>query len=220
MASTTTAPSTASTSADDSFSPFDWIQLHSKALTVVLVGGLVVGAGYALWKRSIAIKEERAEQAYFQALRTTQSGNPQLAEADMEKLITRYAGTAAATQAAMNLAILQFESGNYAKGLSVLEKVKASGVPKTFEASVEGLIAAGLVDSGKPADGAARYRVAADKAPFPAEHDTYLAEAARALLVAGRKEEALAIWKELGANEDSPAYAEAHVRIGELTAAQ
>lgn len=217
MASTTTAPSSPGSRAD-SITPFEWIQLHSKALTIALVVALAAGAGYALWKRSAAIKEERAEKAYFQALRSAQSGNQQLAQSDLEKLIGRYSGTSAATQGAISLATLHFEARNYAKGIQVLESIKAQGAPESFIASIDALIAAGYSDNGKHAEAAASYRSAAEKAEFPADRDAYLAEAARELTAASRPQDALAIWRRLAENPESATAPEAHVRIGELTA--
>jgi predicted negative regulator of RcsB-dependent stress response len=217
MPSTTATPATAPVR-DESPTPFEWIQLHSRALTIVLVAGIAVGAAYALWKRSGAIKEDRAEKAYFQALRAVQSGNAPVAAQELDRLVTRYAGTSAATQAAMTLATIRFRDGKHAEGIQVLEKLKAEGVPESFEASIEALVAAGLADQGKFDDAAARYRVAAGKAQFPADRDSFLAEAARSLMSANKRPEALAIWSSLASDPDSPQIAEARVRVGELTA--
>lgn len=219
MATTTTAaPTPAQTSRDESITPFEWIQLHSKALTILLVVALALGAGYALWKRSLAIKEENAEKAYYQALRAAQGGNAQAAETELQRLVTRYAGTASATQGAMSLATLRYEAGKHAEGIKVLEQIQAEGVPESFQASVEALIAAGYSDMGKHPESAAKYRLAADKANFPADRDSYLGEAARQLAAANQPQEALAIWKGIAENPDSPGSAEARVRIGELAA--
>ena len=53
MSSTVTP--TAPVQRDETLSPFEWIQLHSRALTIVLVTGVAVGLAWALWKRSDAI---------------------------------------------------------------------------------------------------------------------------------------------------------------------
>lgn len=203
---------------DDEFSAFDWIQEHSKALTIVLVAGLAIGAAFALWKRSGAIKEDRAERAYFVALRAMQGGNAAAGTTDLNRLITRYAGTAAATQAAMTLATMHYDEGKHTEGVAVLERVQREGVPRQFEASIEALVASGLSDQGKFEEAAGRYRSASEKAVFPADRDAYLAESARSLTSASKPQEALSIWQQLAADPDSPVVPEAKVRIGELTA--
>lgn len=204
--------------ADDSLTPFEWIQLRSRALTIVLVAGLAIGAAFALWKRSVAIKEENAERAYYQALRTGQAGNAQATETELRRLVTRYAGTAAATQGAMSLAILKYDAGKNAEGVKVLEDVQREGVPESFAASIEALLAAGLSNQGQHVEAATRYRAAAEKALFPAERDSYLAESARSMMAANRPQDAIPIWKAIAENPDSPGAFEARVRLGELTA--
>jgi predicted negative regulator of RcsB-dependent stress response len=215
MSSTPVPPAT---SQDATLSPLDWLQIHSKKLTIGVIAALVVAAGIALWKRSEAIKQERAEQAYYAALRGGQTGNMAQVQTELGRIVTRYGGTNAGTQAAMSLATMQYEAGNYAAGIQSLENAKAAGVPDVFKASVEALIASGLADQGKPAEAAARYEAAARMAQFETDKHVYRAEAARSLMVANRNAEALAIWKELMTDPESPVAAEARVRVGELGA--
>ena len=47
----------------------------------------------------------------------------------------------------------------------------------------------------------------------------YLADAARTLALAGKKDEALKIWQDLSVKLESPVLAEAKLRVGELSAA-
>lgn len=219
MPTATATPSTPpapTTSRDESFSPLEWMQLHSRELTFAFVALVVIGGGVLFWKRSVAIKNERAEKAYFQSLRSVQAGNPQLALSDLQKVVTRYNGTAAAAQAAMSIAQIQYEAGKPAEGIKVLQQVGSSGSAKPFAASIEGLIADGLSNEGKFAEAAARYQAAAEKAEYKADKDLMRANAARALQAAGKGSDALKIWRELAADPESGQLAEANVRIGEL----
>ena len=217
MATVTTTPDSIAERADQ-FSAFEWIQLHSRELTFALIGLVAVGAGIAFYKRSGAIKEERAERAYYTAMRSSQAGNKPLAIADLDKVILRYNGTAAAALAAMSSAELQYDAGRPAEGVKSLQKVSADGAAKPFAASIAALLADGLVDQGKASEAATKYREAAEKAVFPADRDIYLANAARALQAAGKKDEALKLWQQLASDAESVQSAEAHVRIGELSA--
>jgi len=62
------------------------------------------------------------------------------------------------------------------------------------------------------------YQKAAAKAPYKTDHDVFMASAARALTTAGKTDEAKKIWTELAKDDQSPASAEARVRLGEIDA--
>lgn len=192
-----------------------WARDHVAAVAigaVVVVAG-VVGATVA--KRSADIKETRAEQSLFAAQQSFTSGNMPLAQSDLEKLLARYDGTRAADQAALLLTQIHYQAGQVDSGLALLAGMTRSG-PEG--AAVDALRAAGLESQSKPAEAAQAYMEAARKAGAGSVGDGYRAEAARVLAASGKKEEALAIWRGLAADEDSFYAAEAHVRIGELTA--
>jgi predicted negative regulator of RcsB-dependent stress response len=170
-----------------------------------------------MWRRSDAIKEQRAEQSLVAAARSFQSGNMPLAQSDLEKLVARYGSTSAGSQARLLLAQILYDQGKVDSGLKVLEDV-GSGPGGAFQASVHGLRAAGLEQSGKNAEAGAEYERAAGAARGDVERDSYRADAARAFTAAGDTAKAVSIWQALAANEESPVSAEAKLRIGELTA--
>jgi hypothetical protein len=132
-------------------------------------------------------------------------------------LIVRYEGTPSAAQAAMLLAQTYYDAGKPQDGIDRLVKVQ-KGVGKTFQPSIESLIADGYDMLGKPLDAAKHYREAAARTPFPADKANYLASAARSLQVAGEKAQAIQIWTDIAADPENPVAGEARVRLGELTA--
>ncbi|HET6681486.1 MAG TPA: tetratricopeptide repeat protein [Gemmatimonadaceae bacterium] len=187
-------------------------------LTAVIIGAVVVVAGIvgiSVARRSAAIKETRAEQALFAAQQSFTAGNLPLAQSDLQKMLARYDGTRAADQASLLLAQIHYQAGQVDSGLVLLGKMTSAG-PEG--AAVDALRAAGLETQNKLDDAAAAYQAAAQKAGAGSVADGYRAEAARVLATAGKKDEALAIWRELANDEESFYAAEAHVRIGELTA--
>ncbi len=211
-----TSPNLAARSAGVEESISDWITANWR---VVAIGAAVVAAaagGLWLYNRSQALKEENAEKAYFAAQQSAASGNLDLARADLEKMVGRYAGTNAGTMGAMMLAQIQFDQGKAADGVKTLTSASGSA-PATMKAAIEGLIGAGLSQQGKELEAVPHYQKAAELTAG-ADHDQYLAEMARSYQAAGKTTEARKIWADLAAQPDSPRNLEARVRLGELDA--
>jgi tetratricopeptide (TPR) repeat protein len=217
MANTASARPAARPLGDDESSLIDWFRSHARLATYAAVTLLALAAATYMWRRSNAIKNERAEQALVSAARTFNAGNLPLAQSDLERVIQRYGSTGAGAQARLLLAQILFDQNKVDSGLKVLERVGA-GPGGAFAASVHALRAGGLEQSGKPAEAAAEYERAAEAARGDVERDTYRADAARAYTTAGQAPKALEIWRALAADEKSAMSAEAKLRIGELSA--
>jgi len=217
MADTASARPAARHLDDDGSAIFDWIRSHSRLATYVGVAILAVAGAMYMWRRSDAIKQERAEQALLSAARSFSSGNLPLAQSDLEKLVARYGSTSAGAQARLLLAQILYEQNKVDSGLKVLDAV-GSGPGGAFAASVHALKAAGFEQSNKSAEAGAEYERAAAAARGNVERDSYRADAARAYTAAGDTTKALAIWNALAADEQSPVSGEAKLRVGELTA--
>ncbi|MEW5918759.1 MAG: tetratricopeptide repeat protein, partial [Gemmatimonadota bacterium] len=134
MADTASARPAARPLDGDGSAFFDWIRTHSRAATYVAVGVVAVAAAVYMWRRSDAIKEQRAEQSLIAAARTFQSGNRPLAQSDLEKLVARYGSTSAGAQGRLLLAQILYDQGKVDSGLKVLENVGA-GPGGAFAAS-------------------------------------------------------------------------------------
>jgi tetratricopeptide (TPR) repeat protein len=80
------------------------------------------------------------------------------------------------------------------------------------------LVAVGYENLNQFGDAAKEYEAAADAARFDADRDLARANAARAYQAGGQREPAIKIWQDIIKNPNSPAAAEGHVRLGELTA--
>lgn len=188
----------------------------------ILIGAILVLAGIGgtwMWRRSAEIKETRAAEAYATAEAAFGAGNPQLAQPELEKAVTRFRGTAGGTQSAMLLARILFDQGKYDDGLKALNEALGAS-PSTLRASLHGLIGAGLEASGKPAEAATAYERAAETAAFREDQELYRMEAARNHLEAGNLTAAKGLYEGVAARDDSPFLGEAKVRLGEITGKQ
>ena len=191
----------------------EWARANSSKLSI---GGIVLVALAAvgmLWRASADKKEVRASQALASAQAVVQSGNAALAQSDLQALLRRYGGTSAAIQARLLLAQVHFGQGKVEDGLRELNEIKSPGL---YAASVHALRAAGLEQSGKPAEAAAEYEKASEAATAPIAKAAYRSDAARSYLAAGNRDAAKRIWESIAGDDSNPFAGEARVRIGEL----
>ena len=191
----------------------EWFMLHKSEATWAVVGLAIIIGGFWYYERSQSIKGQRAETAYFQA---RQSAGGQ-GDSALQKVVTRYDGTNAGTQAALTLAQSFYDQKKYKEGLDVLKKAesKASG---DFKPSIYVLQAAGHEQLKDFVAASEDYKRAAQVTRFPFDKAEYQATAARDLTAAGKVAEAKAIWTDLAKDESGPWSAEAKVRLGELNA--
>jgi predicted negative regulator of RcsB-dependent stress response len=211
-----TAPKTSS-DVDRGAALMDWLQVNSRILGGAAAVVAISAAGYWFYVRSQQIKIVNAERSLNQAEQSLQSGNTALATSDLQRVISRYSGTPAGTEAAMLLAQTEYNARKYQDGIKALESV----APKAglSEASVRSLIGDGYAQLGKNADAAKAYERAAEATEFVNEKAYYRAKAARAYTSAGDLAQARKLWSDL-ASSDKPSTvsAEARVRLAELDA--
>jgi len=193
----------------------DWARANGKPVGVAVA---VVALAALTWFVAKQWRDRRADAADAALNRARQSyaqGNLPLAQTDLRRVITRFGGSSAGSQATMLLAQAYYEQGKPDSGLKVLNDGKASGADK---ASFEALKGAGLEQQKQYAQAAERYRAAAAMTDAKIAKDRYMADAARALTSGGNKAEAAKIWDALSKDNASSYAAEARVRLGELSA--
>ncbi len=193
----------------------DWIQTHIREVGIGALVIVALAAGTWIVSSSNATKNAAASRSLGEAQRSVASGNLPLAAADLQKVVQRYGSTQAGTQAKLLLAQVLFDQGKVDEGLKMIDEVGSAGV---LQPSLHGLKGAGLEQAGKPGDAAAEYLKAAQATTLPSERESYRSDAARAYLAAGKKDEALKIWKDIAADPSSTLNSEARLRVGELTA--
>jgi len=195
----------------------DWLMLHKREVSWAVIALAIAVLGYWYYERSETLKAQRAESAYFQARQSAAAGNLPLAISDLQKVAARYEGTRAGAQASMTLAQALYQQKRFKEGLAALKKAEAKA-PSDFKPSIHILEADGYEELKDFIAAADQYKVAAKETRFPADKAQYQAAAARDYMVAGKTEEAKAIWTELAKDETGPMAAEAKVRLGELLA--
>jgi len=196
----------------------EWLQIHAREVGITAVVVLALAGGAMLYKSSVAKRAADGDAALAAPEQSIVAGNLPLAQADLRRVVTRYAGTAAAAQASILLAETYYDQQKYAEGLAALQKAPTEGPAKPFASSIASLTAAGLAQQGKQREAAANYVRAAQLTPYASERDSYKASAARAYAAAGDTASAVRIWTGLASDPKLPVSGEARLRLGELTA--
>src|SRR5437764_15243497 len=152
---------------DRGFDFMDWFQINSRFIGIGAVVVAVAAAGYWFYIRSQQIKTVNAERSLMQAEQSLQSGNTALATSDLQRVVGRYKGTGAGTEAAMLLAQTDYNAGKYQDGVKALQDIlgKSGG----SEAAVQSLIGDGYSQMAKFADAGKAYEKAARAAEFDNE---------------------------------------------------
>jgi predicted negative regulator of RcsB-dependent stress response len=202
---------------DDDESISEWLMLHRREVTYAVIAIAIIALGFWYYRRSQALRSQRAEAQYFQAREAQGAGNLPLAASDLQKVATRYEGTQAGAQAALSLAEVLYDQKKYKEGIAALSKAEKKA-PDDFKPSIHLVEAAGYEDLNDLVNAAQQYELAAKATRFPADKSQYRAAAARDYMAAGKTAEAKAIWTELAKDETGPAAAEAKVRLGEVIA--
>jgi predicted negative regulator of RcsB-dependent stress response len=204
---------------EDPESILDWFQLYSKQATWAAIGLVVLAGGGWFYMRSRDLKAERAEKAYYTALRSQTAGNLPLAESDLKKMIQRYDGTPAAAQARLQLAQIMYDQGKIQQGVDELKLAEdKTGSDERYGSGTHLVMAAGLEQLKKFREAAEQYEKAAKIARFDADRQRYMSLAANAYLNGGDTAKAKQIWTDLGADSKGVVAGEARVRLGEISA--
>ena len=195
---------------------FDWLQANNRALTIGAAVVAIALLGGWFYMRSGELKRLNAERVLNQAKQSIAAGNAPLAQADLQRVATRYRGTPSGVQAAMILAQMQYDQGKFAEGIQALEPFRTGA--DDLQASVLSLIADGQMASGQATEAAQTYQQAAAATTLVGEKTVQRSKAARALMAAGKTAEARTLWQELVDDPDAElVHAEARIRLGELS---
>ena len=194
----------------------DWARSNQKPIAIVLGTVAVVALlilGYRYNDRST---NEQAAAALTRAQLSAQQGPASAATmAALNGVTQKYGKTSAGQQAALLLAQVRYEAGQYADGVKGLESQLGSAT-SDFTASFEQMIAMGYEAQAKHDVAAEHFGKAAAATKFAQDKAYYQASQAHALMSAGRLDAAKAVWVELAEREDPRFGQEAHVRLGEI----
>ena len=195
----------------------DWFRANTRLLVIGSVVVVAAALGFWFYTKSRQIRIENAEGGLLRAQQSLAQNNIPLAQSDLQTIVSRYPGTPAGEQAGLLLARIHYDQGQYQEGIDVLQRVMKARGSAGARAAFLALIGDGNLEIGLSQDAAEFYQAAAEETRFDADRDAYRSQAARAFVAANDTASALAIWRELAADQESAVAAEARVRLGELT---
>jgi len=214
-----TTPNFRSDSSEFSFT--DWLEANRRAVSIAgaLVAAAVVGGWF--YMRSAEIKRMNAERSLAQAKQSIAAGNKALAATDLQRVATRYKGTPGGATAALLLAQVHYDDGKFAEGIAAMAPYRSSSAAGASLPEIWALTGDGQLMLGQGDSAVASFQRAAGATDMPGARAAFRARAARALMIAGKPQEARAIWEQLAADPEATIVkAEAEIRIGELAARQ
>jgi tetratricopeptide (TPR) repeat protein len=216
------APETTGTKAGTPISREDrdwmeWLQQHGRTAAFLAGAVVVVAAGVWLYVSSEARKESFASQALTQARASAESGNLPLAASDLNRLVDRFGGTAAADEAVILLNQIRLLQGQRDAAVQALQQFVRGGHADHVKASAYALLGGGLEDQGKIREAGNAYQEASRAARLDFLKAQYLLDAGRTLAASGDTAGARASYAEvLQKYGELSQAAEARVRMAEM----
>jgi outer membrane protein assembly factor BamD (BamD/ComL family) len=195
-----------------------WYRDRRRQLAVVVA--LIAAAAVISWflLASGKRKEQFAARSLNQARAAAEAGNLPLASSELQRLITTYKGTDAASEAVITLNQVRMINGQSELAAVGLREYLATKPAQKYLPPAYGLLGAALENSKRWADAAVAYSQAANAADVEYLKTSYLVDAARSYREAGRTKEAERVYRTiLEKYPKSPYFTEAQVRLAELT---
>jgi outer membrane protein assembly factor BamD (BamD/ComL family) len=177
---------------------------------LVLTAWFVIASG----KR----KEEFAGRSLNQARAAAEAGNLPLASSELQRLISAYKGTDAASEAVITLNQVRMVNGQSELAVVGLREFLAGKPKAQFVPPATGLLGAALENSKRWIEAASAYTQASNAADVDYLKAKYLVDAGRAFREGGRLEDAAKAYRTvLQKYPKAPSVTEAEVRLAELT---
>ncbi|MEO8089219.1 MAG: tetratricopeptide repeat protein [Gemmatimonadales bacterium] len=195
-----------------------WYQRHQRYL---LAGIAVLAvAALAAWfiLASARRKEEFAARSLNQARTAAEAGNLPLASSELQRLISAYKGTDAASEAVITLNQVRMVNGQSELAAVGLREFLAGKPAPKYVPPATGLLAAALENSRKWVEAANAYTQASNASDVDYLKAKYLVDAGRAFREGGKPEDAAKAYRTvLQKYPKAPSVTEAEVRLAEVT---
>jgi outer membrane protein assembly factor BamD (BamD/ComL family) len=180
------------------------------AVAIVLVVWFVVASN----KR----KEAFAARSLNQARTAAEAGNLPLASSELQKLISAYKGTDAASEAVITLNQVRMINGQNELAVVGLREFLNGNPPEQYRTPASGLLAAALENAKQWEEAGKAYTQASNMAEVEYLKAQYLVDAGRAYRLGGKLDEAAAAYRTiLKKYPKSSSVTEAQVRLAEIT---
>jgi tetratricopeptide (TPR) repeat protein len=196
-----------------------WYKDRTRQLAIALGAVVIVVLGAWLVVSSGRRKEAFAQRMLSQAIATADRGNYGQASAELQRVVQTYRGTEAAGEAVLALNWVRLNNNQGAIAVQDLRAFINTNPPPRLAAAANALLGGAEENAGRYAEAGAAYEHAArvsDMANLQAGH---LVDAGRAYRLAGKREDAIRVYRSVvEKHADTPSFAEAQVRLAELTA--
>jgi outer membrane protein assembly factor BamD (BamD/ComL family) len=186
------------------------VGLIAVLVAVALVGWFVMA--------SARRKEQFAQRSLNQARSAAEAGNLPLASSELQRIITTYRGTDAASEAVLTLNQVRMVNGQSELAAVGLREYLASKPAEKYVAPANGLLGAALENAKRPAEAGDAYTRASEASDVDYLRASYLIDAGRSYRTAGRLQEAERAYRTVVSKyPTTPSFTEAQVRLAELT---
>ena len=163
-------------------------------------------------------KEEFAARSLNQARAAAEAGNLPLASSELQRLISAYKGTDAASEAVITLNQVRMVNGQSELATVGLREFLASKPEPKYIPPASGLLGAALENSKNWIEAANAYTQASNASDVDYLKAEYLVDAGRAFAEGGKPEEAAKAYRTvLQKYPKTPSVTEATVRLAEVT---
>ena len=180
------------------------------AVAVALVVWFIVASGRR--------KEAFAARSLNQARTAAEAGNLPLASSELQKLISAYKGTDAASEAVITLNQVRMINGQNELAVVGLREFLNGNPPEQYRTPASGLLAAALENAKQWDEAGKAYTQASNTAEVEYLQAQYLVDAGRAYRLGGKLDEAAAAYRTiLKKYPKSSSVTEAQVRLAEIT---
>lgn len=195
----------------------DWFHVNSRLVTIIASIALI-GAFVAWFMARTAMNETiNSDKQLMTAKQSIGSGNTQLAEADLKKVVDKYGSKPAGAEAGLLLAQMQLDRGDATSAVTGLTDLVGKVGSGPSAVAVQGMLGDAIAQSGKMPEAGAQYEKAAASTTLPNQKSYWLNKAARAYLAGGNAAKAKTLYEGLSTQSDNEAVAtEARVRLGEM----
>jgi outer membrane protein assembly factor BamD (BamD/ComL family) len=195
-----------------------WYQRHQRYLLtgIAILAALALAAWFIM--ASGRRKEEFAARSLNQARVAAEAGNLPLASSELQRLISAYKGTDAASEAVITLNQVRMVNGQSELAAVGLREFLASKPDAQYVPPATGLLGAALENSRKWIEAANAYTQASNASDVEYLKAKYLVDAGRAFREGGKAEDAAKAYRTvLQKYPNAPSVTEAEVRLAELT---
>jgi outer membrane protein assembly factor BamD (BamD/ComL family) len=216
MATTVEPTRAASTAAPAVSTP--WYRKRQRH--IIAAAALVAAIAAVAWfiVASGKRKEEFAARSLNQARTAAEAGNLPLASSELQRLISAYKGTDAASEAVITLNQVRMINGQNELAVVGLREFLAGNPPEQYRTPAYGLLAAALENAKNWEEAGQAYTQASNTAEVEYLKAQYLVDAGRAYRLGGKLEEAARAYRTiLQKYPKSSSVTEAEVRLAEIT---